>query len=152
MNRVTLRWAAAVFAATMSFLLCASPAFATGTMTIKHFSGKTNIYKNVSIKVLHGALYVTSADGKGTIIVNRAACSYQGKLLVCFATSVTLIQAKKTSPVDLKTGTIYLNDTGDPQQLTYSTAKIPPHSVIFSLSTKRGTYVSLNGRFDQVVK
>lgn len=147
-----MKWAAGVCAVLMSLVLAAPAASAKGTMTIRHFSGTSNIYKNVAIKVLHGALYVTSADGKGTVIIHRAACSYQGKLLVCFATSATLVQANTASPVDLKTGTIYLNDSDDPQPLVLSTAKIPPHSVVMSLTTKRGTYVSLNGQFDQVVK
>ncbi|HEY1868880.1 MAG TPA: hypothetical protein VGG70_11345, partial [Candidatus Cybelea sp.] len=47
---------------------------AKGTITIVHSGGNTDVYKDVEIKVIHGALYMTSADAKGTIVIHRAAC------------------------------------------------------------------------------
>jgi hypothetical protein len=125
---------------------------ATGTLTILQPSGERDVYNDVEIKVLHGALYLTSADAKGTIIIDRAACSYQAKLMVCLATGATLVQAGETSPLDFKQGTVYLNDTGDYQPMVLTSAKVPPHSVVVSFTTKRGTYLSVNGRIDKVVK
>lgn len=52
----------------------------------------------------------------------------------------------------MKRGTLYVNDTGDPQQLTFTTQKVMPHSIILSFTTKKGTYVSLHGQIDKVVK
>ena len=76
----------------------------------------------------------------------------QGKLMVCFATNATLIQNGKMSQLDFERGTIYANDTDDFQPLVMSTEKVPPHSIMFSMTTKRGTEVTLSGRVDQVVK
>jgi hypothetical protein len=132
--------------------LTPAPAAAKGTMVVHRFNGNVNTYKEVEIKVLHGALFVTTKDGKGTLVIHRAACSYQEKVLVCFPTSVSLVQGGKTQPLDLKTGTLYFNTTDDAQPLVLSSRKIPPHSMLLSLSTKRGTYASMNGRIDQVVK
>jgi hypothetical protein len=72
--------------------------------------------------------------------------------LVCFATNATLIQGGQTSLLDLKTGTVYLNETDDPQSLVLSSTKVPPHSILLALSTDRGTYIGLSGRMDEVVK
>ena len=128
------------------------PAGATGTVTIQQANGATNVYDDVVIKVIHSALYATSADGKGTLVINRAACFYQGALMVCLPTSATLVQSGQTSPLDFRKGTIYVNSTDDPQQLALSTTKVAPHSILLSFTTKRGTYVSLVGRIDKVVK
>jgi hypothetical protein len=130
-------------------VLCAG---ATGTVTIIQANGHKDVYDDVEIKVMHGALYLTSADAKGTIVIDRAACSYQGKLMVCLATGATLVQAGETSPLDFRHGTVYVNDTDDYQQLVLSTTKVPPHSVLVSFTTKRGTYLGLTGRIDKVVK
>jgi hypothetical protein len=128
------------------------PALAGGTMTIVQPDGTQNVYHDVMIKVIHSALYITSADGKGTLVINRAACSYQGELMVCFATHATLVQSGAVSPLDFKQGTLYVNTSGDWQQLSLSTAKVAPHGIMLSFTTKRGTYISLTGTFDKVVK
>jgi hypothetical protein len=127
-------------------------AAAKGTMTIVQADGSTNTYPDVAIKVIHGALYMTSEDGKGTMVINRAACSHQAGVMVCYATSATLVQAGETSPLDFQAGTVYVNDTGDYQPLVMSTEKVPPHSIMLSFTTKRGTVVTLNGSIDKVVK
>ncbi len=127
-------------------------ALATGTITIAHADGQTNVYHDVVIKVIHSALYITSADGKGTIVINRAACAYQDQLMVCLPTSAALVQSGETSALDFKHGTLYVNNTDDPQQLTASTQKVAAHGILLSFSTKRGTYVNLSGRIDKVVK
>lgn len=141
--------AAALFA---YLVLSVSPAQAVGTMTIVQASGGINTYKDVEIKVIHGALYMTSEDGKGTMVISRAACSHQDQLLVCLATGATLVQAGETSALDFKRGTIYANETDDYQPLVMSTSKVPPHGILLSITTKRGTLVTLSGRIDKVVK
>ena len=129
-----------------------TPAAATGTVVIRQSTGHVDAYKDVTIKIIHNALFLTSADGKGTLVITRAACSYQGNLLVCFPTSATLVQTGQTSLLDLKTGTLYLNLTDSPEQLVLSTKKVPAHSILFSFTTRRGTYIDLNGRIDKVVR
>jgi hypothetical protein len=146
---------AAVFtaaAALMACLFATAAARAEGTLTIQQASGSTNVYHNVAIKVIHSALYLTSEDGKGTLVISRAACAYQGQLMVCLPTSAALVQSGKTSPLDFRKGTVYVNSTGDPQQLSASTVKVAPHSIVLSFTTKRGTYVSSIGQIDKVVK
>jgi hypothetical protein len=143
------------FAAALALCACifsTATAGAQGTMTIQQPDGGTNTYQNVVIKVIHSALYLTSADGRGTLVINRAACSYQGKIMVCLPTSAALVQSGKTSPLDFQKGTVYLNSTDDPQQMTASTQKVPPHSIVLSFTTDRGTYINLSGRIDKVVK
>jgi hypothetical protein len=142
----------ALIALTVFLALSVAKAGATGTMTIVHANGDTNVYNGVEIKVINGALYMTSEDGKGTMVINRAACSHQGQLMVCLVTSATLVQSGETTPLDFQRGTVYANDTDDYQPLVMSTTKVPPHSVLVSFTTKIGTYVSLSGRIDKVVK
>jgi hypothetical protein len=142
----------AALAFVAAFAFGAGAAHAAGTIVIRQITGNVDTYNDVSIKIIHNALFLTSADGKGTLVINRAACSYQGNLLVCFPTSATLVQAGKTSALDLKTGTLYLNLTDSAEQLVLSTKKVPAHSILFSFTTKRGTYINLNGRIDKVVK
>ncbi len=146
--------AAFVAALTLGILSLFSPsaARAGGTVLIQQADGRRNVYDDVAIKVIHNVLYVTSADGRGTIVINRAACSYQGELMVCLPTSAALVQSGKTSALDFKSGTLYVNSTDDPLPLTMSTAKVQPHGIILSFTTKRGTYVNLSGRIDKVVK
>lgn len=114
--------------------------------------GTLETYTDVAIKIIHNALYVTSEDGKGTLIISRAACSYQGAIMVCLPTGVTLVQQGEARALNLTTGTVYLNLTHDNQTLWRSSQQMPPRSVILSLSTKRGTYVGLTGRIDSVTK
>jgi len=149
-KQMSMRFAAFTLVVWLAF--GAAPAGATGTVLVRLSSGHTDTYHQVAIKVIHSSLYLTSADGKGTLVIHRAACSYQGQLLVCFPTSATLVQAGKTQPLDLKTGTVYANSTDAPEALPFSTIKVPAHSILLSLTTERGTYVSLHGRIDQVVK
>ncbi len=125
---------------------------AKGTVTVLQTDGRVDVYKDVAVKVIHDALFMTSADGKGTLVIHRAACSYQAELMVCFVTSATLVQAGKTSPLAFRIGTLYVNSTDAPQQLALSTKKVAPHSILLSFTTKRGTYVNLSGRIDEVVK
>ena len=155
MGVFSFRAGAAALTAALAISMCAfgtTAARAAGTVMIRQSSGETNTYEDVAIKIIHSALYVTTPDGKGTLVINRAACSYQEKLMVCLPTSATLVQAGKTSPLDFQSGTLYLNNTDDYQPMVMSTTKVPPHSIVLSFSTKRGTYVSLSGRIDKVVK
>jgi len=117
--------------------LATTAAQATGTILIQQSTGQSNTYNNVAIKVLHGSLYLTTADGRGTLVITRAACSHQGELMVCFVTNATLVQSGMTSPLDFERGTVYVNDTDSDQQLVLSTAKVPAHGILLSLTTKR---------------
>lgn len=132
--------------------LTVAPAQAMGTVTIQQADGARNTYHDAVIKIIHNALYVTSADGRGTLVINRAACAYQGDVLVCFVTSATLVQSGKTTPLDFRNGTVYVNMTDQPQALARSTMKVPAKGIVSSFTTKRGTYVNMVGSIDKVVK
>jgi hypothetical protein len=134
------------------FAFASGAAQAKGTVLIQQSNGHTNVYDDAVIKVIHGALYVTSADGEGTLVINRAACSHQGEILTCFATTATLVQSGETKALDLKKGTIYVNSTDAPQPLVLSTTKLAPHSIMLSLETDRGTYIGLTGGIDKMVQ
>jgi hypothetical protein len=125
---------------------------AQGTVTIRQADGGTDTYANAGLSIIHSDLFVTSRDHKGTLVVHKSACSYQGDVMVCFPTGVTLIQGGEAKPLSITTGTVYLNLTDSTQQLVLSTTKVPPKSVLISFSTKRGTFVSVVGRIDKVVK
>jgi hypothetical protein len=125
---------------------------AAGTMTIHHSDGTANSYNDVDVRVFSGSLFLTSEDGDGTIVVNRAACSYQGRIIVCLPTSAALVQNGASHALDLKSGTIYLNYTDAAQPLSRSSAKLPANSVMLALSTRNGTTIILRGRLDQVIK
>lgn len=119
---------------------------------IRQINGSLETYNNVSVAIIHKNLFVTTRDGKGTLVVHKAACSYQGQIMVCFPTSITLVQGGESVPLDLRNGTIYLNLTDAARQLVLSTTKMPAQSMLLSFTTKRGTYVSVSGRIDKVVK
>ena len=132
--------------------LVPTAAGATGTMSIHHSSGAVNTYRDVEIKVFSGSLFLTSDDGDGTIVVTQSACSYQGKIIMCLPVSAALVQEGESSALNLKNGTIYLNYTGAAQPLSGSSAKLPANSVMLALTTKNGTFITLRGRLDQVIK
>ena len=132
----------------------ASPpcARAAGTVGILHANSPVETYEDVEIKVLRGSLFLTSSDGSGTIVVTSAACNYQRSVIVCLPTSATLIQNGSSNLLDLRRGTIYLNYTKSPQQLSRSSSKIPPKSLILTFTTDRGTLVTARGTLDEVIQ
>jgi hypothetical protein len=136
----------------ISFVVSPVAAGATGTINIHHKGGNVSTYRDVEIKVFSGSLFLTSGDGNGTIVVTRAACSYQEKLIVCLPTSAALIQAGETNALNLKSGTIYLNYTTAVQPLARSSEKLGPNSIMVALSTRNGTFINVRGRIDQVIK
>jgi hypothetical protein len=149
--RGTIRLAAIAVAIACP-ILAAAPALAVGTLEINHSDGSVNTYEGVTINVFRGSLFLTTADGKGTLVVNRSACSYQAKIIVCLPNSVILVQKGKSNALSLTTGTVYLNYTNDAQPLSLSSAKMPPHAAIVSFTTGNGTYVNLTGTLDTVIR
>jgi hypothetical protein len=146
-----VRKVAAAVAAVVVCLVAAPQARATGTILIQRSNGDAKTYPGIEIKALSGTLFLTSNDGHGTIVVNRAACSFQGKVMVCLPTSIVLVQDGESSPLALKSGTVYLNDTDQDQPLALSSQKIKAHSVMVAFTTKAGTHVNVVGQFDQVI-
>lgn len=121
---------------------------AKGTMRVQRADGSVQTYKNVTIKVVKRTLRLTTADNKGTLVVNDAACSPVGQLLRCLPYGLVLEQ-NGTHPLDFDRGTIYFNRTASKQQLKYSSTRLEPHGILASFRSERGTYVSLTGEVDQ---
>jgi hypothetical protein len=129
-----------------------SIASASGTVLIQRAEQSPTTYTDAKIQVIHNTLNVTSADGKGTLIVTRAACAYQGEILACLPTGVTLVQFGDVHALDLKSGMVYANMTDTTQQLSHSTMKLPPNGVMMTLQTERGTFINVTGVIDKVTK
>jgi hypothetical protein len=144
--------ASSIALAVASTIVTSPGASAQGTIQIQHAGSQPDTYENVVIQVIHDTFNVTSADGKGTLIITRAACSYQGDVSVCLPTAVTLVQPDGTHALDLRSGTLYANTTSSPQKLPFSSTQIPPQGVIMSLQTRKGTFINLTGTIDKVVK
>ena len=134
------------------FVVASAPSLAKGTIRIQHSNGDTNVYQNVGITVVHRTLRITSADGKGTLIVSQAACSYAGKLERCSPERVTLEQGGATKPINISSGTIYVNPTDDTQTLSLSSTQLPPHGILLIIRTKIDTYISMSGQIDGLVR
>jgi hypothetical protein len=129
------------------------PAVASAAGTIKiHRQSGTKIYRDVEIKVFSGSLFLTSDDGHGTIVITQAACSYQGKVIVCLPIAAALVQEGESNALNLKTGTVYLNYTNSAQPLTRSSAKLPANSISAALTLRDGTFIDIRGKIDEVVE
>jgi hypothetical protein len=126
---------------------------AKGTATITKSSGVVNTYEHARIHVLgDSSLRITSADGRGSLTIHYAACSFAGELQHCFPYDVTMNQAGSQHPIHLKRGTLYLNNTDASLPLPHSSTQVPSHGIILALRTKRGTFISVTGRVDGEAK
>lgn len=149
----TLRAVSAALTAALAIsMLTATAARAEGTARIQQVNGSVNVYHHVKIQIVAKTLSVTSPDGKGTLIIYRAACSYQGQVMMCLPDGVSLVQNGGVSAIKLTSGTVYANLTGEPQNLAMSSTKVPAHSILMALKTRRGTYVTVSGAIDKETK
>jgi hypothetical protein len=128
------------------------PAGATGTVRVQQRDGSVRTYTNVRIRVHNDAMSITSSDGKGTIVIGKAACSKVAELIRCLPYDATLEQNDEARHIALQTGTVWLNPTDAKQQLSHSSTQLPPHGVLLAVRTKAGTYVSLTGVVDEIQK
>ncbi|HME81415.1 MAG TPA: hypothetical protein VKF82_05015, partial [Candidatus Eremiobacteraceae bacterium] len=118
-----------------AFVFAASSAVdAKGTVTVQQSDGSTQQYNNVTIVIANKALRVTTADGVGTLVIDKAACSYVGNLQMCLPYSMTLDQGGGTHPLDFQRGTVYVNLTDSKQPLSNSSMQLPPQGILLSLT------------------
>lgn len=141
---------AAVFAALFGASIV--PAFATGTLRVQHKNGTVQTYTDVYIRILDNEMTLTSNDGKGTVVIGKAACSKIGELIQCLPYDATLEQNGNEARIPLANGTVWLNPTGARQSLSLSSQSLPSHGVLMAVKTKSGTYVSLSGTVDEIKK
>lgn len=131
-----------------------STALATGLVRVQQNDGTVQVYPNARIRFAKTArsLSITTADGKGTLTIEQAACSYIGQLYRCLLTQMSLTQNGQTNPLDFENGTLYANTTANPIQLPLSTQTVPAKGIVMALKTKIGTYLSVTGTIDSVAK
>lgn len=126
------------------------PAGATGTVVIAQRDGSTKTYRDVGIRIRDAELAITSPDRQGMLVIGKAACMREGALVKCLPYDATLYQYGSTFHVALKSGTVWLNPTASAQPLSFSSAHLQPRGVLLSVTTAKGTYMSLSGTIDQV--
>ena len=139
----------AVTAFFVALVLCAaSIADAKGTVRVQKSDGSIQVYPNVTLRIVGQTLRVTTQDGKGTLVVSRAACSFQGEIMVCLPYELVLEQNGVEQPLDFQRGTFYWNRTDTKQQLSASSTQLPPNGMLGSLLTKKGTIIAISGVID----
>jgi hypothetical protein len=128
----------------------AQAADAAGTALVQQRDGSIKIYRDVYIQIRNEELSLTTADGVGTLVIGKAACMKVGVLVKCLPYDATLYQNGWKDRVKLVSGTAWFNPTASMQPLSHSSAHIPPHGVLLSVTSKAGTYVSLTGIVDEM--
>ncbi len=141
---------AALLVFTILSILSLAPVGATGTVRIQQNDGTVRNYDGAVIRVKHNTIRVWSHDGKGTLVINRAACSYVGELERCLPTTFQLKQSGETKTIQLINGLVYFNPTDSPQQMRLSSQQLPPRGLMLMLHTLRGTYISVHGQIDEL--
>jgi hypothetical protein len=134
-------------------IVASGAADAKGIVVVQQHNGPVQQYNDVNIVILDNtALKITSADGVGTLVINKAACSYVGELQMCLPYTMTLDQGGGTHPLDFERGTVYVNLTDMMQPLALSSTQLPPRGILLSIRTKVGTIVNMSGTIDKVEK
>jgi hypothetical protein len=141
---------AALLLFTILSILSLAPAGATGTVRIQQNNGAVRIYDGAVIRVKHNTIRIWSHDGKGTLVINRAACSYVGELQRCLPTTFELKQSGQTKTIQLVNGLVYFNPTDSSQQLSLSSQQLPARGLMLMLHTLHGTYISVHGQIDEL--
>jgi hypothetical protein len=143
----------ALLIATAAILFgCPISAVASGTVRVQQPDGSTKTYTNVRIRANYQNLALTSSDGKGTLVFGRASCTKIGELLQCLTYDATLFQNGTRTHIPLKSGTVWFNPSKTTQTLSHSSTQLPYHGILMSAESRRGTFVSLTGVVDGVLK
>jgi hypothetical protein len=147
-----LLMSAFVLSVTATLAVPFGPVNAKGTVVVQQHDGSTKKYNNVRIQVRNDEMAITSADGKGTIVLGKSACNKVGELIECLPYDATLFQNGERTHIALQSGTVWLNPGTTAQQVSNSSTTLPPRGVLLSVKTKKGTNVSLTGVVDEVQK
>ncbi|MBV8531309.1 MAG: hypothetical protein JO104_08315, partial [Candidatus Eremiobacteraeota bacterium] len=122
------------------------------TVQIALYDGTNRTYTNARIFIRDDSMAITSSDGRGTLVLGKAACTKVGDLLRCLPYDATLFQNGQKVHIPLQSGTVWLNPSSTTQPLANSSTQLPPRGVLLAVKTKRGTYVTLTGVVDEVQK
>ena len=138
----------ALLAATVATLLGTANASAFGVVDVQRSDGTTSTYSGAMITFVGKTLHIRSADAKGTMVIERDACSYRGPIVMCLPPRFLLRQDGSDRPINLESGTVYLNLTNRTQQLPLSSQRLSPRSILLSVHTQRGTSINVKGTID----
>ena len=139
------------FAIALTFVLGIPNAVnATGSARVQQYNGAVRTYSNVRIVIENKQMTITSADGVGKLVFQKAACESIDGLVRCYPYSAVLYQRGESRQIQIDRGTAWLNPGSVKKQLPRSSTQLPPHGVLLSIRTKAGTYVSLTGTVDQL--
>jgi hypothetical protein len=131
------------------FLATVTAASAAGTARFQQRDGTVNTYP-VTIAFIHSSIRIAATDGHDTIDFPHAACSYAGELQRCLPYKIVLHRNGTSHDIAFEHGTVYINLTGAPQSLPFSTKKVPPNGLALVVRSERGTYITVNGTLDMV--
>jgi len=146
-------WFVIALACSLAPVAGAGVADAKGTARVQQHDGSVQVYPDVTIRLIRRkSLTLTTADGQGTLTIDKGACSYVGDIQRCLPYHVTLTQGGATHTLDFDRGTVYANLTDQKQQLPLSSTQLPPRGLLMALITERGTYITLTGKIDEVTK
>jgi hypothetical protein len=119
---------------------------AKGVSIIQKAGKDPERYPGVGITLIKNtSLTVTSPDGKDKLIM-------VGALQRCLVSGVSLQKNGQTKPLDLESGTVYVNLTNSNQPMSHTSSRLPPKGVLIALKTRIGTYITVDGVIDGDVK
>jgi hypothetical protein len=125
-----------------------TPGLAGGITRIQHSDGRQFEYPGATLRLSKGKqqLTIISPDGRDTLIVGEAACSWVGELQRCLLGKITL-QKKggAAEPIGFDQGTAYVNLTTEKLHLPLSTKEVPPNGIVLAMHTLKGTFINVTG-------
>jgi hypothetical protein len=132
-------------------ILAAPAADAKGIIRVQETNRPMQTYSGVVIHVVKGVrLTIRSADGKGVLTFDDGACSFVGEVRRCYLYGATLDQGGATRPLDINSGTLYVNLTGATQPLPLTSQRLAPNELLMALRTRIGTIITVTGTIDSV--
>jgi hypothetical protein len=143
-----------LFAASLSLssaLACLggiSAAKATGTTRIEQANKGVTVYHHTRFTIDNRALSLTSPDGKAELTIALIGCVKAGELHRCQPGGAEYRKNGAVRAIDITSGMLYFNPTGQKQPLSLSSTQVPPHGVILTIHTARGTYLSATAKID----
>ncbi|HMD02485.1 MAG TPA: hypothetical protein VKG44_05910 [Candidatus Baltobacteraceae bacterium] len=136
----------------VAFLAATANADAHGTTRVQLKDGKVTYYSEVRFTVAGRALTLSSPDGKGSLRIAIVNCVQTGQLHRCEPGGAEYRQNGEVRGLEITSGTLYFNTTGQLQTLTHSSMQIPPYGVMLAFHTAHGTYVTSTASLDGLKK
>jgi hypothetical protein len=130
----------------------ATAAGATGTTRVTQKDGKVQEYPGTRFTVAGHALTLVSPDGKGALRIAIVNCVKTGEIHRCEPGGAEYLENGQIRALDITSGSLYFNTTGEKQTMSYSSTQIPPYGVIMTVQTAKGTFISATASIDGLKK